>query len=250
MSELVARQPADLEGLTLDELADEARRGHEAAMELVASAVQYAIRVGDVLLIARERVERGGWLAWLEANGLSGGIAYVYMRIAQFRDEIPVEEMRTVTAAYSYLRGRALPATGNRWKYPDEIRQEALRLVDDGMEQQEVAELLGVNSSTITYWVDPEYRKQHQRKSRDRNRRRRAAAKALAEKEKREERDRAAKSAGGALADAYSKLRLHIEALDQAIKDATDRGTQAILREALDHAYKAEDKIAEALKVS
>ena len=236
--------------LDLPELAAEAKREHSLASAALSDAVQHAIRVGEVLLVARDRVERGGWKDWVESTGISSGLAYVYMRVAEYRHELPEEEPMSLNAAYAFLRGKSLPPSGNRWKYPDEVREEAIRLKQEGeFGHVEIAELLGVSPASVTYWTDPEYRKKHQAKSRSRQRRKRAAAKALAEKEKQQTRESAAKRAGGAIDRAYSQLRLHIAALDQAIHEASDRSTRAVLREALDHAYKAEDKIAEALKV-
>lgn len=239
----------------LDQLEEIARTEHKACVSNLQTAVQHAIRAGEALLDAKELVEPGTWMEWVETKaGMNFRTAATYMRFATYRDQIPAAA-ETMTAARSNLVG--LPplrdfslSIGDFVKHPPEVREEAKALLDSGMSLRETARKVGVHRQTLARWFNPESAETFAKHQREAARRRRAARTALLEKEKREQRERAARTAGGALSEAYSRLRLHIEALDRAVAEADDPSVRATLRAALGHAYKAEDKICEALRVT
>jgi transposase len=130
------------------------------------------------------------------------------------------------------------------------VRDKARQLQDSGLSIKAVAEQLGVDRETVMRWNDPTAAKRWQKRQKEWHRRRREALAALSEVDRQKARSVAAKKAGGSIAAAYSTVRVHLEALDAAILEADDRDLQATLRAARDLIHKAEDKIAEALRVS
>ena len=65
---------------------------HQAYIGAARSAIEHAIRCGELLLEAKAQVGHGGWLPWIEAN-LSFGDrqARKYMRLAEHADQIGIE---------------------------------------------------------------------------------------------------------------------------------------------------------------
>lgn len=96
MSELVPHEP------TLDALAVEIREETAAADQDWRSALGHAIRAGELLLEAKERVGHGHWLPWLEANFPdSDRTARLYMRLAANRHV--VAKMGSIREALAVL---------------------------------------------------------------------------------------------------------------------------------------------------
>jgi len=64
-------------------LAQDIRREHEAAQQAFASAVEHAVRCGELLAEAKAQVRHGAWLPWLAENfPASVRTAQGYMRLA------------------------------------------------------------------------------------------------------------------------------------------------------------------------
>jgi len=64
-------------------LAQDIRREHEAAQQAFASAVEHAVRCGELLAEAKAQVRHGAWLPWLAENFLASvRTAQGYMRLA------------------------------------------------------------------------------------------------------------------------------------------------------------------------
>ncbi|MEJ7786351.1 MAG: DUF3102 domain-containing protein [Solirubrobacteraceae bacterium] len=64
-------------------LAVDIRREHEAAQQAFASAVEHAVRCGELLAEAKAQVRHGEWLPWLAENfPASARTAQGYMRLA------------------------------------------------------------------------------------------------------------------------------------------------------------------------
>lgn len=64
-------------------LAADIRREHDAAQAKFASAVEHAVRCGELLAEAKAQVRHGGWLPWLAENfPASARTAQGYMRLA------------------------------------------------------------------------------------------------------------------------------------------------------------------------
>lgn len=236
----------DLSGWTLNQLAAETKQAHERFVEGATATLAHAIRAGLALLEAKNRVDRNGWGRYLEHNvNVSPSVANSYMRIAAYRHQLP--QNISPTTAKKLLTG--LPSLQKNG-FSEEARLEARRLFGEGVAVKKIAKQLGTTSVTVTGWLDPKYVAQKRAAYLQRQERWRAAQEALAEKERQHARKLAAKRAGGALAESYSNLRLHLEALDLAINEATDPEIKAMLRQAIGHAYKAEAKIVEALGAS
>jgi hypothetical protein len=96
MSEIEKRTQA------LDRLAVEIRTEVDAAEADFQSAVQHAIRAGELLIDAKAQVKHGGWLPWLEANfPLSERTARNYMRMAE--KSATVADLPTIREAVALL---------------------------------------------------------------------------------------------------------------------------------------------------
>ncbi|MEJ7804019.1 MAG: DUF3102 domain-containing protein [Candidatus Limnocylindria bacterium] len=68
-------------------LAADIRREHEAAQQAFASAVEHAVRCGELLAEAKAQVRHGEWLPWLaEHFPASPRTAQGYMRLANHPD--------------------------------------------------------------------------------------------------------------------------------------------------------------------
>ena len=73
-----------MSALALQELAQAIGREHQAAVSAARSAVEHAIKCGELLLKAKATVGHGGWLAWVETNCTFGQrTAQGYMRLAR-----------------------------------------------------------------------------------------------------------------------------------------------------------------------
>ena len=103
-------------------LAQDIRREHEAAQQAFASAVEHAVRCGELLAEAKAQVRHGAWLPWLAENfPASVRTAQGYMRLAAQPDTQALAHLGIEGA----LRQLALPPA----VHLDEADE--LRLVDD-----------------------------------------------------------------------------------------------------------------------
>lgn len=233
--------------VTLAELADTANREHAAAEEAARSWLEHAVTIGEVLLEAKRQVPHGEWTMWIEDNvRFSRAAANLYIRVATYKDLAAASPSTTREEVGKYLRG--LPALSHDVGCPEKF-DEAKALLESGLTQTEAAEVLGVSQTTIGRWTDPRLRQRSRAHSKERQRGIREARKALAEKESRQARDAAVKRAGGAVSHAYANLRKTASALQVAIDEADDRTIEVSMRAALEHVYKAEDEIVQALGV-
>lgn len=73
----------------LIELAGAIRREHDACERDARSAVEHAIRAGELLIDAKAEVSHGEWLPWLDTNfAFTPQTANGYMRLARRREQI------------------------------------------------------------------------------------------------------------------------------------------------------------------
>lgn len=78
-----------MSGNGLVTLAKDIEKEHQAAREAARTAIEHAIRCGELLLKAKPKVQHGEWLPWLAANTSIGTRqAQNYMRIAANKAEI------------------------------------------------------------------------------------------------------------------------------------------------------------------
>lgn len=242
----------DLSSWTMDELGARAKAEHLLCLASAQSALEHAIAVGECLMTARAN-EPGTWKAWFAAQEFEFSIfvGYRYMRMATYRDQIG--DLPTVTAAVQALRGmpRSPIAAGLRQSrhdpYPEEVRKEALRLRADGWSGPKVADLLGVSKSRIYSWENPE---RYRATARRNLARRTEANRLLKANEQQRAIRKATKKAGADLAEAYSTIRLNLEATERAIAATDEYAHKAKLREAYEYAHKAELRILAVLGVS
>jgi len=103
----------------LTRIADELQQEVIEAERHYQSAVQHAIRAGELLNEARVLVARGTWGKWLAANfEASETVAATYMRLADHRAEIA--SARTITAAVGMIAASSRgPATDDKQSEPD-----------------------------------------------------------------------------------------------------------------------------------
>jgi hypothetical protein len=240
---------AAFDNLTLDELAAAANSEHHQAVEAATAAVDHAIRSGELLAAAHQRVTAAGesWSQWLTENfeGVHRTAA-TYIRIAAHRDHVPdgaglVEARRALRGLPRVYIGPALPSGA-----PEETKDEARRLRSEGMSLKATAERLGVSKSSILNWTDPDHYAKVRARARRYNARQRLARGEL----RRRERDAVVRAAGGALADAYGLVRRAAQAVDRARAEADDREAKNALAAALGELHSTEDKIVRALGVA
>lgn len=229
---------------TLDELAAIANNEHDLAVAAAESAIAHAVSAGEALIEARRQVPNGKWTKWLEENWkASETIAYIYVRVATFKDHIPddagtLHEARAAIRSLPYLfRGRTDRGFG------DEIRNEVKRLHNDGLSLRSISEVVGVHKETVHRWVNPERAKQSRQDDVRRMRQRRAEREAL----KRQERDAAARKAGGGVSEAYSLIRKLAQVLDGLERDGETVEIRAAGGSSTRMLYKIEDTIVSAL---
>lgn len=138
MSELVLAQTS------LDDLAAEIRREHEACEQHARSAVEHAIRAGELLIEAKAQVRHGEWLPWLGVNFPGHyNLASAYMRLA--RNSQRVVNSSSLRAALKELAepraddddesDEPVPATPSR----EERIQAELTALCDSLDDQEAA---------------------------------------------------------------------------------------------------------------
>lgn len=85
-------------------LAGDIRREHEQASEAFASAVEHAIRCGELLTDAKAQVGHGGWGAWLDEHfPASERTARGYMRLAANRQRVADLGQTSIRAALAEL---------------------------------------------------------------------------------------------------------------------------------------------------
>lgn len=245
----------DLTTMTLDELGEEVMQQRHAAEVSLATALGHFVRIGVVLLHARERVPDEEWDSWCELHGMSKTSSNRAMRLAYYRDELPPEAWQpsvnragrlvnpTATRAEVYLRGLP-PVRPKGFRYEQGVVDEARRLKAAGVPQVDICELLGLSAATVSVMVRPgaqaEYARKHRRRYAARRLTEREAARALAEKREREERDRLAKATGGELSKSYGLIRQALAALDKVATEPSVEATR--------HLHRAEESVVEAMR--
>lgn len=217
----------------IEELIDKINEEHRYIIPRGPEQLEHAIRCGELLIQARTLVPKGHWVLWLDENvEVFRTTAFKYIRLAQHKDQIQ-GKFSGIDPAIDFLAGK-------RQLTPDE-KHEIVALATHKT-FDEVAEMMDVSKSTVSYYVNAKDRNrvkglQKQRRTRERQ--------AL-------QREQDAKlvrgTAGQELQDAYALLRRSEQRLQQAIDAEKDWHVRRILSEALYFFFKGEDKIVEALK--
>jgi transposase len=239
---------------TIADLTDAARREVEIGRQRLAGALQSFVNLGDIALEVKRRLVPSEFDAWCADLRFHHGTISQAMRLATYKDQLPAEAFGTWTDArghtqtasirrsLTYLRGLPVVGASGKSQVDESVKAEAIRLRADGVREVEVAAMLGVSTSSVYNWCNPEayerIRAQQRAAHKNRERQRSAQARALAEKQRREERDQLARITGGELGRAYALVRQALAALDRG------RVGEAALR----HLHHAEDAIVAALR--
>lgn len=231
----------------LDELVATANREHELFERALEPALTHGLAAGEALLMARRQALSGDWDRWLSNNFVaSAASANRYMRLAAYKDELGGHfSMKTALEA---LRG--LPDATRRGpsgRYSEEDRQSALRALDNGGKLVAVAASLGVSTTTVWRWRNPEKGLEQRRRCAAR---RRQEAKEQATELREQEIRRAVRKAGAALAEAYSMSARMAAVLAQAEREAETPEARESLDSAIGHYHRMRDDIVRALGVS
>lgn len=118
----------------LDTLAVEIREEHEACEHDAQSAVERAIRCGEMLTEAKDKVAHGEWLPWLEANfPAAKTTAQGYMRLAQDGNAQRVAHLPVREALAELAEPRSDPEPPNATP-PGPARPESVPDYDDAEE--------------------------------------------------------------------------------------------------------------------
>lgn len=222
--------------VSLDELAGIANRADRQAREAVEQGLVFAAQAGEALLQAKQQTERGKWRGWLDENFAGGrSTAYLYMRIAQYRAYLAATGIESTSAARRALEHMPeIPSEFKGTNHP--LAQQAEDLRRDGATIEEVAEALGISRSSAWAILNPGKRKQQRETTR---KRREQERRALA----RQDRDKAAKAAGGVVAECYSLVRKTTQAIAEAVEATENPEVRQGLNAALAKQYEAEDAI-------
>lgn len=235
---------------SLSELAEEIRREHRAFVAAGEAMLSHAICAGAALLQARARgVWRdSGWVNWLEDTvGIHQSTGANYMRFAHYAAELRAAGIKSNGEARLYLRGLVGPTRSSGGKaLPAEVQNEARRLVTAGLSARAAARLLGISDNAVLKYTNPAYAE----RERERNRVARDRRRVERDRARRRKIERAAKRAGGALAEAYAMAERMQDVLGQAHGEATDREAREALSKAGAYYRKMRDEIVRALGVS
>lgn len=103
---------------------DEINELHSEMNELAQSAVQKAIRIGELLTEEHKHCKHGGWEKWLKANvSCSLVTSYRYIQLYQKRDLIKSFSVKDLAEAYRIC----LPARSRKSKQAPKIKPITIR---------------------------------------------------------------------------------------------------------------------------
>jgi len=234
------RQSQVLEPVTLNDLAQEIGREHDAVRQSVSDSLTHSIRAGELLLEAKRLVEFGHWDEWLAEQALAWNMsiewARSYMRFARYQDLILQQQLPSAKAARAYLRSSVVRDV----RFDPTLRKECERLYKEGLTQKAISVELGVSQPTIWRWLNPQKELKYRRMRAKTSRQGRSALRA-------QDRKALAKKVGGDLGEGYSLVRLALDTLERAAVQHTG-DTRRDIRSAMNSLYNAEDAVAQAVR--
>lgn len=220
-------------------------REHGLVLVAERQAVKHAMACGDVLLSVKAEMSTQAWEAWVSKNtSLSRSVAFRYTRLARYRDVVEDNQPATIHEAIAVLHNEA---GSTRATAPD-LREQMLKLRDDGLSMPEIAAETGAAVSTVWRWVSPTALP-HQRAQRAAQREQRERQAAEAE---RRAITRAVRLAAGPKSPSsvgYSYLRRAVDAIDAAMRNAEDAQARHELQQAVAALHEAEDALIRALGI-
>lgn len=209
----------------LDELASIVNDEHAQVEKALRSALGHALKAGGALYEAKATVGRKGWPAWLEANvTISSVAANRYLRVYQFRDQIPAE-VTTLNNAIAFLQEHELRVMEHRLT-ASQI-EHALVRTDAGEPAADVAADLGTTREVV--YLHRTKRNKRQRREREIHRQVKRALRP-----------------GTAAAELYAMAERMQDVLAQAQREATTSHARAAFDEAGLHYRKMRDEIVRA----
>lgn len=236
---------------TLDELAATANERYLEAEGAASAHLLYALACGDALNEAKTQVERGGWMTWLQAKFAgTPTTAHKYMRCACHRAFLIENDARDIRHGLELLRDAGRMGNKRGIDMRMDLKNEAVDLSREGVSGSRIADVLGVNRKTVTYWLNPEARANSLRRHSEWQKQRTLERQAL----ERERRDQAVKKAlvhaGQGLNEAYRLVTRLDGILGQARAEATDGEQRIAINEAHAHRDKMMDALIRAIGVS
>jgi transcriptional regulator with XRE-family HTH domain len=233
---------------TLDELAEIITAGQARIQQAVVGLLRDAFVVGDALLAVKEQL-RGSFKGWLEGTvGMSRSTAYLYLRLAYYKDEICAElETPSIEQAAVFVRGLPDIAGRGSGHVAERARAQGRRLLALGLPQQEVAGIVGVSPGTVWRWANPEAAREQDKRNQQRQSERRKR-----EREERRAADirRALRKVGAAEQELYAMSERMQDVMGKAHGEATGREKREHYALAGAHYRKMRDEIVRALGVS
>lgn len=237
---------------TLRELADEANREGRLVLDAGKSLVEHAIRMGEWLLLAQEQVESGKWLAWVDENYEYGySWAATAMRAARYQNEVRKSGASSLSGVKRFLSALEAPqANRGRWRHPEWMRHEAVRLRKEGHSARAIAQEFGVSAHAVRCWTDPRQAQKSRERSGRASKKRSADSRALLALEREQTIKRVVRKEGGAIAELYALAERAQDLQGQAHREATDIERRKHLALAGEHYRKWRDEIVRALGVA
>ena len=216
---------------------------HSAAMEAGLALMNHWIRMGEALLLAKDRVQKGDWMIWLEDN-YPGHFTEAFMAIRFARNAQEIRQRQITTKKDAIELVRSLDA--ERRVTEKEPNPQAQALADQGLSHTAIARRMGVNRATVTRWLNPKRTARERKVQHDRAK---AARLALRKFEREAQRKAVAKRVRGdgtPLSEAYANVRKAVQMLEFA-RTAYSAEASSILS-LQDKLYEVEDALGQMLR--
>lgn len=244
----------DLSRASMADLAAAVERSSTELRESLVGALAACIRLGEALLVVRERfsLDASGFTAWCNEHGVSAALAKKAMRLAAYQDHIPSEikastfqskdgkthHTQSPDRAIHHLKG--LPRLAWGASPMKALAPDVKKLAAQGMTWAEIGDTLGVSKTTVGNIIDPARYKRQLRRSAARRKQERDRAEAASQRV-------VVTRSSGDLRKAYAELRRCLTTLSTAATNSTPT-TARFVDQAISAAHAAEAHLVEAMK--
>lgn len=239
MTAVVHESKALPEVATLEDLARTIEAEHQATARAGRAMVEHAIKCGQALLAAKEQVPQGHWERWLLDTfpDRTTKTWRLYMRIAKHREQVRASGASNLNEAHRLLAGE--PAR----RGDAQMKARAIELRGKGMSYQAIATEVGASHHAVSTWCDPKLAEKRRARQNQQSKKARRAAGARA-------RAKFMTATGGPLDDAFRKVRVAQQSLEEASTEQDRTKEQlAAIRLAVTKLQHAEDQIVLAARV-